>query len=488
MLRPWSLKLELDKDASQAIYLQIAEKIINEIRAGRLPPSTVMPGTRELARTLKVNRKTTVLAYEELISQGWLATEKRRGTFVASELPVFPEKCYLTDAPDNQGAKSDNTEPELEHLRQTPIADFTISATDNRLIPLETFSRAFRKALMLTTRTSNPTQDPQESCVLASAIATMVNLEKNFRVDATRISVFFSNKMAIFVLARVLINKGDVVIFERLSDPGARETFEVCGAELDYVDIDRHGMDVEQLAVLARQKKIRAVYVTPQHQFPTTATMSEVRRKELYRLAELHNFYIIEDDREHEFYFDESLLFPIASTDTDNRTIYLGSLNNVLSPAMQVSYLVADEELISRVKAEKQFIDFDNRYLFECALNELMVSGELQRHRRRLGREFAERRDRMHQVLCDELGRYVDFEIPYGGMAYWLRFHRPVNMRVLLEQARREKVKFSPAVEFHAGKEEVQAARFSFTSLNQKELEAGLIRFKKALLVSLQED
>ncbi|HEY8353482.1 MAG TPA: PLP-dependent aminotransferase family protein [Methylophilaceae bacterium] len=485
MLRPWNLKLELDRDTNQAIYLQIAEKIIHEIQTGRLPPSTVMPGTRELARTLNVNRKTTVLAYEELIAQGWLATEKRRGTFVARELPVIPSYSNVLRPAGSEEVRQEGAAIEHEHLRQTGWIDFSENTADNRLTPLETFSRAFRRALLIATRSNSQAHDPQGMPALRNAIATMVNLEKNFRVDAERICMFFSNQMAIFVLARVLVGNGDCVVFERLSDPAVREVFRSNGAELEYVDLDRHGMDMEQLAALARKKRIRAVYVTPQHQFPTAVMMTPERRKELYRLAELHDFLILEDDREHEFYFDESLPFPIASTDAAGRVVYLGSLNNVLSPALQVSYLVGDAALIARCKAEKQLIDCQNRYLFEYAVNELMESGELQRHRRRLGREFAERRQHMQRILYEELGKYVDFDIPRGGLAYWLRFHQPVDMETLAENARQEKVRFVSGKEFSATGEEVRAARFSFANLNCKELENGLRRFGKALMASL---
>src|SRR5690606_35224135 len=177
MLRPWNLKLELEKDADQAIYLQIAEKIIDEIQTGRLPPATAMPGTRELAKMLNVNRKTMVLAYEELISQGWLATEKRRGTFVAADLPAIAPyngntRPVETEArPVAEGMPADT---ESEYLKQA-WADFSGTAADNRLTPLETFSRVFRKALLVATRSNHLVNNPQGYQVLRSDIAAMVN-------------------------------------------------------------------------------------------------------------------------------------------------------------------------------------------------------------------------------------------------------------------------------------------------------------------------
>ena len=131
--------------------MQITLKIIEEIQLGRLPPSTVMPGTRELANQLNVNRKTVVLAYDELVAQGWLSTENRRATLVSSHLP------NLLMSPANLSrsmAKTLDLAPvtyEQSIIEDYPAFDniiyFNDGLPDTRLIPLEMLSRAFRHAL-----------------------------------------------------------------------------------------------------------------------------------------------------------------------------------------------------------------------------------------------------------------------------------------------------------------------------------------------------
>ncbi len=92
MLRPWDLRIELDRESGQPAYLQIAHAIMEAIRRGRLAPGSALPGTRELATLAGVNRKTIQQSYEELIAQGWLTSEAKRGTFVSALLPlVEPE-------------------------------------------------------------------------------------------------------------------------------------------------------------------------------------------------------------------------------------------------------------------------------------------------------------------------------------------------------------------------------------------------------------
>jgi GntR family transcriptional regulator/MocR family aminotransferase len=108
LLRPWNVKIHIRRNSRTAVFLQIAHALIEEIRRGRLAPGSALPGTRELAEGLSINRKTVVQAYDELTAQGWLSAERTRGTFVSSKLPVVDEDrtgqgvptAHMPDRPD----------------------------------------------------------------------------------------------------------------------------------------------------------------------------------------------------------------------------------------------------------------------------------------------------------------------------------------------------------------------------------------------------
>jgi len=264
MLRSWDLNLVLRRDSTLAVYLQIAQQIIDEIKRGRLLPSTIMPGTRELAESLKVNRKTVRLAYDELIAQGWLTTEQRRGTFVSAKLPSFvPRKhesmqvaeihtpqftSYARHlAPEDQGA-----------LRQ--VIDFNDGIPDTRLIPFELLSRAFRHALVDSSRANRlGYDDPRGMLALRQAIAAMLNMERGLSVSVDNTCIVRGSQMGIFLAARILTRPGDCVVVERLSYPPAREAFRSCGAQVLSVGLDEHGLDVDELESLCKQHRVRAI-------------------------------------------------------------------------------------------------------------------------------------------------------------------------------------------------------------------------------------
>ncbi|HEY8117596.1 MAG TPA: PLP-dependent aminotransferase family protein [Methylophilaceae bacterium] len=362
MLRSWNLKLQLNRTSGTALYLQIAQKIIDEIQQGRLPPTTVMPGTRDLADSLSVNRKTVVLTYDELIAQGWLVTEHRRGTFVSSTLPSSssitndhsPDLVEIT--PQNLSHAEQLQANQVNH--ESDIIDFTEGMPDSRLIPFEVLSRAFRRALVIGVRNNQLRYENSKGKIdLRNSIATMLNMARGLHIDADNICLVRGSQMGIFVAARVLTKPNDYVAFENLSYTSARDAFKSCGARILNVEIDRYGIKVDELERLCKLHPIRAVFVTPQHQYPTSAIMSASRRKELLRLANIYDFKILEDDHDHEFHFTDNPAFPLASDDRSDRVIYIGSLSKILAPGLRIGYLVASPAFADKCAADVMLID-----------------------------------------------------------------------------------------------------------------------------------
>lgn len=485
MLRSWDLNLHITKSSGVVVYLQIAQQIIDEIQRGRLVPSDAMPGTRELARNLSVNRKTIVLAYDELIAQGWLTTESRRGTFVSAKLPHFPPpgqsnidlKQRATETPAPVLAKYASA---IETENITHIIDFNDGIPDTRLIPFETLSKAFRHALIEPIRSNKLGYgDPKGMLNLRHAIAEMLNMERGLSVDVDNICIARGSQMGIFLAARVLAKPNEYVVVENLSYPPAREAFRSCGAKILTVGLDQHGVNVNELETLCKQYPISAIYVTPHHQFPTTVMMTAERRLKLLMLAEQYDFVIVEDDYDHEFHFHHHPVFPLASSNHAGRVIYVGSLSKVLAPGLRVGYLVASKEFIKQCASEVMLIDRQGNSVTELAVAALMESGEIKRHIRRTLKVYNERRNVLIDLLRNELGEFVNFDSPNGGLAIWLRLNDGIGISKLVEKALLEKVRILPALLFSESHLDINGIRLGFGSLNTNELTTGIQRLKR---------
>ena len=250
MLRPWVPKIILRRDSAASVHRQITHAIIEEIRAGRLTPGSALPGSRKLAESLKVNRKTVVQAYDELVAQGWLAANSTRATFVPSQLPQLPNVEQGVRAPrQNRPSGKIADEPDFRLRRRPPAIDylpradgvlaFDDGSPDTRLMPVDALARAYRRALLEAGRGNRLGYgDPRGSQKLRSAVSTMLNLDRGLSCAPENICIVRGSQMGIYVAARILIEPGDVAVMEQLSYPPAREAFRAAGAEIATVELE----------------------------------------------------------------------------------------------------------------------------------------------------------------------------------------------------------------------------------------------------------
>src|SRR5690606_18932354 len=196
------------------------------------------------------------------------------------------------------------------------------------------------------------------------------------------------SQMALSLAAHSVLRANDVVAVEQWGYPPAWQALRLAGAQVVPVKVDDEGLDVAHLAVMcerqvAKRAPIRALYLTPHHQYPTTVSLSPARRVALLQLAATYRFAILEDDYDHEFHFDGQPLLPLASGESDASVLYMGTLSKVIAPGLRIGYLVAPQTVLQRAVAHRYYLDRQGDVVGEAAMAELLEDGELQRHVRR---------------------------------------------------------------------------------------------------------
>jgi GntR family transcriptional regulator / MocR family aminotransferase len=485
MLRVWSLDFELSKKSDISIHAQITLKIIEEIRRGRLKPKVAMPGTRKLAETLGVNRKTVLLAYADLVAQGWLVTEKNRGTFVAEKFPE-PLEIKNQELDDNWAFKEHQFNLDVEKKTLFPqhnFVEFNDGDPDTRLLPFEIVARAFRRALIVAGRSNKLSyQDPLGMFSLRQAVLHMLRMQRSLNANLENICIVRGSQMGIYLATSLLIRPDDYIAIEKLTRRSARKAFQSFGANLLEIGIDQDGINLDELELLCRKIKIRAVYVTPHHQYPTTVMMSRDRRLRLLMLAEQYGFYIIEDDYAHEFYFASDPVFPLASYGRSDYVLHIGSLSKTLAPGSRLGYLVASKHFIQECADKILMIDIQGNMIIEMAVSDLMATGELKRHILKAAKVYEERRNKLEALVRSELLEFVEFNMPLSGLAFWIKLKQQTNVKKFVEQASVNKLSIVAASIFSDENEDIEGIRLGFASLNDKELEQAVSRLKKTLI------
>src|SRR5262249_29017163 len=186
---------------------------------------------------------------------------------------------------------------------------------------------------------------------LRSALASMLANTRALSVGADDVLVTRGSSMALTLVARALLRPGDTGAVEEFGYRPAWEGFRATGATVVPVPIDPDGIDVDALKRLAKRRAVRAIYVTPHHQYPTTVTLKAARRLALLALARAERFAIIEDDYDHEFHYDGRPVLPLASTDHAGLVVYIGTLSKILAPGLRLGYIVAPPAVLRRLGA-----------------------------------------------------------------------------------------------------------------------------------------
>ncbi|AKV03040.1 Transcriptional regulator, GntR family domain / Aspartate aminotransferase [Labilithrix luteola] len=461
-MRTWTVTIDIGDASKGPAFLRIARAISDEVRRGRLRAGDALPGSRTLADQIGVHRNTVLAAYRELEAEGWIETQEARGTFVSKEIPdVAPRRfdgkrraervatatrTSITtlgfdippqtpeDRLDDSHAQSAQLPPRTSHA-EGPSMSLGGGIPDVRLVPAAALARAMRRVLARQPLDVLSYGEPEGLGELRQALAGMVAATRGVPAREENVLVTRGSQMAVHLVARTLVSPGDVIAVEALGYRPAWSALRAAGATIVPVPVDARGIDVDALARLASERRLRGVYVTPHHQYPTTVTLAPARRLRLLELARAHRLFVLEDDYDHEFHYEGRPVLPLASADANGVVIYVGTLSKVLAPGLRTGFLVAAEPLVARLASIRRTTDRQGDRLLERAIADLLEEGEIQRHIRRTKRIYGERRAYVASLLERHLGSVLSFELPSGGTAIWAKVASDVSVDAWSERA-----------------------------------------------------
>lgn len=501
MSSPIAALLAIDKAIRQPVYLQIANQLMTLIRQGALPAGQRLPSSREIAGLLHVHRKTVVQAYEELLVQGWLESQVGSGTFVARHLPEIRPRGLLNGPGDANGVRMAPANPvqvagfafeSRSHLDREVIKPrighhLDDGFPDPRLAPLKELSRAYRSQLL----TGNSYVrlgygDPVGSARLRQELSSYLNETRGLKTGPGNILITRGTTMGVYLVSAAFLQPGDNVVVGESNWSGANMNFLQAGANLAIIPTDQYGIDVDSLERYCRKQRVRLVYVTSHHHYPTTVALRADRRIQLLRLASAYGFIIFEDDYDYDFHYLSKPLLPLASADQAGMVLYCGSFTKTVSPAFRIGYLVGPENVIRHLAQLRRIIDRQGDSMLENAMAELLQNGVIQRYLRKALRMYRQRRDIFCDLLKDRLGDHVEFQVPDGGMAVWTRFDPRTKLPDLAKRAMEQGLYLPDGLRYDPDSRSLNSTRLGFASSSPAELErcveimAGLVNRKKA--------
>lgn len=485
---PWKTIIQIQKDCDTPVYLQIANAMILEIKKGRIGPGIKLPGTRIMAEILNVHRKTLVNAYEELDAQGWIEMRPSQGTFTSKELPeIKPQHLPVKKQKGGSFPKESGFHVKVNDKLRTPVLPYRNiigfhDGPDVRLVPTHELGRTYKSVLSRNVNVKFLSYVEIAGVQKFRAVLSdYLNASRGLQTSYENIMITRGSQMGLYLLSLVLFTKGDSIIVGDTNYYYADRIFMHAGMTLLRVKVDEYGLDVDEIEKLCKKKKIKAIYVTSHHHYPTTVTLIASRRIRLLSLAEKFGFIIIEDDYDYDFHYLSSPILPLVSADTKGMVIYIGTLSKTIGPAIRTGYIIAPVNVILELARIRQLVDTQGDPIMELTLAEMFTEGNIKRHMKKALQVYHGRRDFLCDCLSQKLGDVIEFKVPDGGLAIWAKFHKSVQLPPLTETLRAQGLILSNGLIHNNSPVSLNSTRMGFAWMNEREAENAVHLLEKTI-------
>ncbi|MDN6640064.1 MAG: PLP-dependent aminotransferase family protein [Tetragenococcus sp.] len=449
----------LDKTKKEPLYQQLLRQIITSIQQGELAPGERLPAERQLAEFLQVNRSTVVHTFEELASLGWVERRQGSGTHVSQgqwgnrqlaisqwgslfSNPLLKEDPYITQLK-NQKMTKKSLDLYTGDLSSDLIPDFEF--------PAMTWDQIMREGKQVTSTGYIPLKKQ-----------IFERFFQDISLQGQDILITSGSTQGIFWLIQVLLNPGDTIATEAPSFLFSLPLFAARGVHLKGVPQDQEGIICKALEELIQKKKIKLLYLNPNHQNPTGKTMTLKRRKEVLQICQKYHLPIIEDDVFQELSFGRSV--PSLKSLAPDQVIYLGSLSKIFSSSIKIGWLFAPNPLVKSLVNAKKIMENETDLLPQLLATAALSQKNYKKQQQQLTTKLQDRNQAFANVL-QSFKEDWHFSSIDGGLYYWLTWQHQKLTRNDWQAFLQEKLLVAPSFLFS---NDTLSVRINYTPLDEK--------------------
>lgn len=510
----WERLFERHASASLGLQGQVRQMMVTAILDGQLPLDQPLPSSRDLARRLDVARNTVVLAYHQLVDEGYLVARERSGYFVNPDMlrgrvarTTGATGGRTTQAPAARADGNPLAEPADElalppprrrgprwdtRLRVRPSGQrnivkpqhwqrypypFLYGQFDTSLFPTNEWRECCTKALsVMDIRSWAPDLILHDDELLIEQIRTRVLPRRGVFAAADEIVVTVGAQQALYLLADLFARPDTRVAIEDPCYPDARNIFLARTRHVLPVAVDGDGLPVGDAL-----RGVDYVLVTPSHQCPTSVTMPLARRRALLEAAEAGDFVILEDDYETETSFTGEPIPALKSLDRDDRVIYIGSLSKTFAPGLRVGYIVAPAPVVAELRGLRRLMLRHPSAFVQRAFALFLSLGHYDAQLRRLSLAYLERARVLGEALAAHLPQCRAVPIT-GGSSCWVEGPPDLDSDRLALAAEQVGVLIEPGTVFFADPDPRRNCfRLGYSAIAPDRIEPGIRELGQAL-------
>lgn len=304
--------------------------------------------------------------------------------------------------------------------------------------------------------------------------------KKGLEISPDEIIITNGSQQGLDLISKVFIEKGDNILMEKPGYLGAIQAFSMYEPEINQVDLENDGLNIEKLEQELKLRKNKLIYTVPDFQNPTGTCYSETKRKEISKLLMDNDVLMIEDNPYGELRFmgEEKQNFKSYMKE---KSILLGSFSKIVSPGLRLGWVCASEEIIDKVILAKQASDLHTNFFTQRIVCNYLANNDIDVHIEMIRNKYKDQRDVMVKSIEKYLPDNIEFTRPEGGMFLWIKLPRSFSAVELFEYATKEKVLFVPGNPFYVEDENVNTLRLNYTNSSTDVIEEGIKRLAVAM-------
>ena len=432
------LTINLKSGGKAPLYEQIYLYIKKDIQNGKIPYGEKLPSTRALSKHLEVSRSTVELAYEQLLSEGYIEAKPYKGFFVAQIEGMYRlERVGVSE-------KQEEKLPDRKYCY-----DFTPNGVDLKSFPYNIWRKLSRDILVDDKTELFRTGNPQGEEGFREAICDYLYQARGVTCAPGQIIVGAGSDYLLMLLCTIL-GRTHVIAVENPTYKQAYRLFISQSFPVIPINMDRSGMKVEQL----KRTQADVAYVTPSHQYPTGIIMPVKRRMELLRWAnEAEGRYIIEDDYDSEFRYKGKPIPALQGYDTGQKVVYLGTFSKSIAPAIRLSYMVLPLPLLDIYEKKCRFLNSTVSKVDQLIVQHFIRDGYYERHLNKTRALYKSRHDTLINGL-KQLAGCCRISGEHAGVHLLLTFENGMREQELIATAKKNAIKVYGLSDYIVGKQE----------------------------------
>lgn len=368
----------------------------------------------------------------------------------------------------------------LKRASEPGVISLAGGLPDSSLLPVE----AYRQCLntVLTREGGNALQYRPQYEPLKTWIAEYMR-SRGVECDERQIFITNGNQQGLTILSRLFLDAGDSAMIEEITFTGIQQVTVGRGANVHPVRVDlTTGTDVDALEAIFADQRPRMAVIIPEFHNPLGVSLTAAKRERIAELAAYYGVPVIEDDPYSALRFEGEISKPIKAYDDAGYVFYLGSFSKMLAPGLRLGWMVAPEELLTRLITIRESIDLESSALTQRAVYEFLSQGLLQPHLTQLNAANKERCEAMLSALDEHFSDFAHWTHPDGGLFVWLTLPENIDTWELLPKAIDEQqVAFIPGGAFAFEGGHRNTMRLNFSAVEPTAIREGVARLATVL-------